>query len=109
MTRNLSGQFEQLVLLAILGGGESSYAILIRHRIEEATGRPVSRGALYRTLDRLEAKGFLCWELEQPREDRGGLPRRRFKVTEAGVKAVRSTRDALLYLSQGLDEILGES
>lgn len=103
----LLGDFEQLVLLAILRQRESGYAILVRREIEEATGRPVSRGALYRTLDRLSAKGLVRWSLEEPSPARGGNPRKRFSVTGPGVTALQRSRAVVGQLSEGLDDILG--
>ena len=70
---DLLGEFEQLVLLAILQHRDEGYAILVRGAIEEVTDRPISRGALYRTLDRLEGKGLVTWELESPTMDRGRI------------------------------------
>ena len=67
---NLLGEFEHVVLLAMLRHREAGYAILIRRSIEEVTERPVSRGALYRTLDRLGTKGLVSWELEEPTAER---------------------------------------
>ena len=61
---DLLGEFEQLVLLAILQQRGDGYALPVREAIEDATERPVSRGALYRTLDRLGAKGLVASALE---------------------------------------------
>jgi len=107
-TRSFLGEFEQMVLLSLLKSGESPYAIAARRRLEETTGRSVSRGALYRTLDRLEEKGYLSWKLEEPHPDRGGHPRRAFRVTARGLEALRASRSALVKLWTGLEEVLGE-
>jgi DNA-binding PadR family transcriptional regulator len=103
---DLLGEFEQLVLLAVLQQRHHGYAILLRQRIEEVTERTVSRGALYRTLDRLEAKGYVAWDLEEPSEERGGHPRKRFRVLEAGVEALRRSRAVVSQLSEGLEDML---
>ncbi len=103
---NLLGEFEQLVLLAILQHRDEGYAILIRRAIEKVTDRPISRGALYRTLDRLEGKGLVAWELEGPTRDRGGNPRKRFDVTPAGVDGLRRSRSVVSRLSAGLEDLL---
>ncbi len=105
-SKNLLGEFEQLVLLAILQHRDDGYAILIRGAIEEVTDRPISRGALYRTLDRLESKGLVTWELESPTRDRGGNPRKRFDVTPAGVNGLRRSRSVVSRLSAGLEDLL---
>lgn len=102
------GEFEQMVLLAILQLDEEAYAIDIRRVLGESAGRSVTRGALYRTLDRLETKGMLAWESREPTAERGGHSRRRFRVTPAGVELLRSSRSALLRLWSGLDAVLGQ-
>jgi PadR family transcriptional regulator PadR len=102
------GEFEQMVLLATLQLGAEAYATAVRRELDRARGRDVSRGALYRTFDRLEAKGYLRWTPEDTVPDRGGHPRRRFQVTRAGIDALRASRSALVTLWRGLDGILGE-
>jgi len=108
MGSSFIGEFEQMVLLAMLQQGERAYAIDVRRALELCAGRSVSRGALYRTFDRLESKGYIEWDLEDgsPIPDRGGHPMRRFRVTEAGLDALRASRSALLKLWSGLDAVL---
>jgi DNA-binding PadR family transcriptional regulator len=90
------GQLEFLVLLSVLRHREEPYANRIRLDLEENAGRRITRGALYRTLDRLTEKGFLEWELEPSQiPERGGHPMRRLLLTENGIEAVRETRDVL--------------
>jgi DNA-binding PadR family transcriptional regulator len=100
------GEFEQLVLLAILQLGADARAIDIRRELEEQANRNTARGALYATLERLDTKGFLEWEVEDSIPPRGGLPRRRFAVTDAGMEALRTSRRAVANLSRGLDHLL---
>ena len=100
------GEFEQLVLLNLLQLGDDAYALPLRQRLSDVTGRTVARGALYRTLDRLENKALIRWELEEDVPRRGGHPRRKYKVTGDGVAALRASRDALLELWSGLEEVL---
>ena len=104
------GEFELLVLLSLLRQEEAPYANRIREDLEENAGRSVTRGALYRTIDRLTEKGFLAWEME-PSEipERGGHPMRRLRVTEPGLEAVREARDVLSTFFGGLDPVLGET
>jgi DNA-binding PadR family transcriptional regulator len=103
------GEFEQMVLLAILQCAERAYGVEVRREIEAATGRPVSRGAFYTTLDRLEAKGLVRWAVRPaPEGFRGGLPQRRFRVTAAGLRELRASRKALTKLWHGLERVLGE-
>lgn len=99
------GEFEQLVLLAILQLAEDAYAADIRREIEERAERSVSRGALYATLDRLEGKAYLRWETEASTPARGGIPRRRFIVTATGIAALRASLEAIARLSRGLDAL----
>jgi len=100
------GEFEQLVLLNLLQLGNETYALPLRQRLGDVTGRKVARGALYRTLERLEQKGLLGWELEEDVPLRGGHPRRRYEVTAEGVAALKAAREALLELWSGLEEVL---
>lgn len=100
------GEFEQMVLLAILQQGEEAFALEVRREIERSAQRPVSRGAFYTTLDRLEQKGFLEWSEETPNDPRRNVPLRRFSVTPKGVEALRASWKALDTLSRGLNELL---
>lgn len=104
------GEFELLVLLSILRQRESPYANRVRVDLEEHAERSVTRGALYRTIDRLTDKGFLAWELE-PSEtpERGGHPMRRLLVTDEGLAAVRDAREVLRTFFGGLDAVLDEA
>ena len=97
------GEFELLVLLAILRQDQAPYANRIREDLEENAGRRVTRGALYRTLDRLVEKGLIEWELTpSSTPERGGHPMRRLSVTEEGMDAARASRDVLLRFFEGL-------
>lgn len=100
------GEFEQLVLLAVLQLDDDAHAASVRDRIEEAADRRVTRGALYATLDRLTGKGHLDWEVEESTPERGGIPRRRFRVTEPGLEALRRQYGALQELARGLEGVL---
>jgi DNA-binding PadR family transcriptional regulator len=97
------GEFEHVVLLAILRLGDAAYAIPIREEIESRTERAVARGALYTALERLETKGMLRSWMSDPLPERGGRSRRYFAVTPAGLAAMRSSRRSLLRLWQGLE------
>ena len=98
-----------MVLLAVMQLREEAYAVFVRRLLEERVKRSVSRGALYRTLDRLQEKGFLCYEVRRPTAERGGHARRRFQVTPAGVAALKESRAALLTLWSGLEQELSRS
>jgi PadR family transcriptional regulator PadR len=103
------GEFEHLVLLAVLRLDEGAYAIPIREEIEARTGRRVARGALYTALERLEIKGCLRSHMSDPLPERGGRSRRYFTVSAAGLRALRTSRRVLLDLWQGLDSKLEPS
>ncbi len=103
------GDFEQLVLLAILHLGEEAYGSRIVETIEEKSGRTISRSALYVTFDRLESKGHLTSSLRHPTEERGGRMRRYVKVAPAGLEALRESRNVLEGMWRGLDATFGET
>jgi PadR family transcriptional regulator PadR len=103
------GEFEQIVLLAILRLKDDAYAVPIREEIEARTARSVARGALYTALDRLESKRCLRSRMSEPLPERGGRSRRYFVVTPAGISALRASRQALLQLWNGLESLLERS
>src|SRR5262245_45843413 len=74
------GELEQLILLAILRLDREAYGLSIARELERQAGRTLSRGALYTSLDRLEAKGWLRWRLESGGLERQGLPKRVYTV-----------------------------
>jgi DNA-binding PadR family transcriptional regulator len=100
------GEWEQLVLLAILRQRDGAYVIGLRAYLTGVMGRTPSRGALYRTLDRLEDKAYVRGIEEAASPDRGGHPRRRFVVTRPGLAALKASRRALLQLWKGVEEVL---
>lgn len=108
MSRDFPGELEQMVLLATLRLKDQAFALAIIKELDAEAGRRVSRGALYKTLDRLESKGFVAWTTEDATPERGGHPRRLFRVTPEGVEVLRTSRDALMRLWDGLDPVLGE-
>lgn len=108
VSHDYPGEFEQMVLLAVLRLRGGAYALAIIRELDAEARRRVSRGALYKTLERLEGKGYLAWSTEIATPERGGHPRRLFTVTPEGVAVLRNSRDALFRLWDGLDPILGE-
>lgn len=96
------GEFEQIVMLAILRLREEAYGMTVRREIEERTGRECAIGAVYATLDRLESKRLVRSREVAAGEDRGGRPRRIYQVTTAGEKALDQTRKALASMMEGL-------
>ena len=96
------GEFEQIVLLTILRLGDEAYGVSIKHEITERTQRHPTPGALYTTLDRLEAKGFVRSRLGDPTPERGGRAKRFFKLTPVGLEAVAVTQRAYRSLLEGI-------
>jgi DNA-binding PadR family transcriptional regulator len=97
------GEFEHLVLLAVLRLGEDAYGVPIRSEIERRTGRSLTVGALYRTLDRLENKGYVNSWFSDPTPERGGRSKRYFSVRPLGLRTLRASRDALAAMWEGLE------
>ena len=91
-TPNSLGQFEQLILTAILVLGESAYGVTIHSKVEELTKpKRVSLGAVYATLDRLEDKGLIGSWLSDPTPERGGRSKRFYRLEKAGERALRES------------------
>ena len=97
------GEFEQMVVAAILRLGDEAYGVSIIEDIEAHTGREVRSGALSLTLDRMERKGLVGSSLGDPSESRGGRARRYIRVTAAGRSLARESRDAMLSMWRDLD------
>ena len=97
------GEFEQIVLLAVLRLGSGTYGAAIRREIEVRTRRALTVGALYRTLDRLEMKGCVRSWFGDPTPERGGRSKRHFEIRPHGVRSLRASREALTAMWEGLD------
>jgi PadR family transcriptional regulator len=102
------GEFEVVVLMAVLHGGDDAYGSAIRDDIEARIGRPVSRGAVYITLDRLEEKGLLSSRMGGGTPERGGRQKRLFKVTAPGIKAVQHSVSVMARMAKGLEPLVGK-
>jgi PadR family transcriptional regulator PadR len=103
MSREALGEFEQLVLLAIVHLGDHVYGVPIADEIERRTGRSVSPAAVYVTLRRLEQKGLLASTMSDPTPERGGKARRCVRLTPAALESLRLSRQALDSMWKGLD------
>ena len=101
--RETLGEFEQMVLLAILHLGEDVYGVPIVEEIARRTGREVAPAAVYVTLRRLEEKGMLASWMGESTRERGGKARRYVRVTGAGLESLRASRKALDSMWRGLD------
>ena len=96
------GEFEQIVLLAILRLKGAAYGVSIRSEISQRTGREPSSGALYTTLDRLEQKGLLSSRIGDPTPQRGGRAKRYYRVTTSGAAAITRAQTAFRNMLAGL-------
>lgn len=102
------GEFEQIVLLAVLrlqGGSEGAYGVPIHTELEKRTRRRVARGAVYMTVDRLEKKGLLSSFATDPTPERGGRAKRCYQVTKTALASLRASRRALESLWEGLEAL----
>src|SRR5262252_10909264 len=97
------GEFEHIVLLAILRLGDEAYAVPIGEEIQKHTRRAVARGSIYITLDRLETKGYLRSRLGDQTPERGGRAKRYYALRPRAVAALRDNRRALVSLWNGLE------
>jgi PadR family transcriptional regulator len=102
------GEFEQLVLLAVLRLGRDAYGATITLEIESQSGRAISVAAVHTTLSRLEQKGFTRSRLGAPTPQRGGKRKRHYEVTPAGVRTLQHAMRALRKMAKGLEGLLGE-
>lgn len=96
------GEFEQLVLLALIRVGEGAYGMTVRREIEERASRDVSIGAVYATLDRLEEKGLVRSYAGDGPAARGGRPKKCFRITGAGASALERSQQAVRQMLEGL-------
>jgi len=101
------GEFELVVMLAVLHRKDDAYGVTIAEELAARSGRATSRGALYVTLKRLEEKGYLSSSLTQEEPERGGRRRRYYAPTPAGVSAVSEAREAMRRMWHGLEHELG--
>ena len=96
MTRSdLPGTFEQLVLLALVRLGEQAYGVSVQREIERRSGRDVSLGAVYATLERMEEKGWVRSRTGAATAERGGRAKRHYRIEASGSRALREAIAAL--------------
>jgi PadR family transcriptional regulator PadR len=96
------GEFEQIILLALLRLRNNAYGMTIRREILKRTGRQVSIGAVYATLDRLEQKGYVSSRQGEPTLERGGRAKRFFKIEADGAAALRESQEQMSKMAHGL-------
>ena len=107
MSREALGNFELMVLLAVLRVGEDAYGVPIARELEDKISREVLLGSVYAALERLEAKGLVASSVGDPTPERGGRAKRYFTVTAKGLREVRETQRTLVRLWRGLPELHG--
>lgn len=100
------GDFERLILLGLLRLGDDAYGMNIRREIEERTGRTVSLGAVYTTLDRLERKDLVRHHIGGPTPERGGRRRKHYRLQPTGARALRESTRAYNRMTDGLNKLL---
>jgi PadR family transcriptional regulator PadR len=107
MERDLSlGEFEKLTLLAVIHLRESAYGMRVRREIEERTGRDVSIGAVYTTLERLAAKGLVSSSLSDDSDPaRSGRAKRFWSIEQPGIRALSESQRALCAMLRGLPQL----
>jgi DNA-binding PadR family transcriptional regulator len=101
------GEFEALVLMAVLRLGSDAYGVTIHREIEEQARRKCTLGALYTTLDRLEDKGYVSSRIGDPTPERGGRAKKYFKVEAHGASALRNSYAATARMARGIEPLLG--
>jgi PadR family transcriptional regulator PadR len=101
------GEFEQLVLIALIRVGHDAYGVTIADDITERSRRQVSLGAVYKTLERLETKGLVSSRIGEPTAERGGRRKKHFKVLAAGQRALKQSMAALRRMTEGIESEIG--
>jgi len=99
----LLGSLEHIILLALSRLDRGAHGMIVRREIEERTGRNISIGAVYATLERLEAKGYVSSFTGEPTPERGGRAKRLFRVEAAGKRALQVSEQTLRSMTAGLE------
>jgi len=98
-----AGEFELLVMLAVLRLGSGAYGVTVREELERETSRMLTLGTVYKTLGRLEAKGYLRCRASEPTAERGGRRKKLYQVTPAGLATIQYSLADLRRLASGLN------
>jgi len=106
--RSYLGEFELMILLAVIHLGDEAYGVPISRELEKYRRRDVSVGSVYAALERLESKGLIASSLGDPTPERGGKAKRYFRITKAGLRQVQETRQVLQKLWRALPDPNGE-
>ena len=100
------GEFERLILFALVGLEDEAYGASIGREIERRTGRPVSAGAIHTALDRLGARDLVTAKVGSPTPERGGRRRKYYRLEPAGALALSKSVDVIRSMSDGLPQRL---
>jgi DNA-binding PadR family transcriptional regulator len=103
------GEFEQLLLFALLRLGDNAYGVTVRREIEQRTGRSVSSGAVYTSLERLESRGLVSSVVGEPTPRRGGKRKKYYKIRSEGARALAQSYGALREMAKGLSPKLTDA
>jgi PadR family transcriptional regulator, regulatory protein PadR len=107
--RNSLGELELVVLMALMRADEGAHGAAIREEIAATTGRRVTPGAIYPTLDRLEQRGLVRSSMGEPVAERGGRAKRHFVLLKPGLVEVRRAWRQYAQLAAGLESELGKA
>ena len=97
------GEFEQMILLALVRQGEEAYGASIRREIVDRSGREASAGAVYTVLERLESAGMVTSFTGEPTSERGGRRRKHYRVTRDGARLLHDAQESMNRMAEGLD------
>ena len=102
------GNFDLMLLLAVLRLGEEAYGVTIAQELEQHTGREVVIASVYARLESPQERGLVNSSLGDPTPERGGRAKRYFRITGAGIREIREARRSLMNMWKGLPELKGE-
>jgi PadR family transcriptional regulator PadR len=106
---NHLGEFEKLLLFALLAGQEDSDGAVLRQNIEERTGRVVAPGAVYTAMDRLQGRGFVTSEVVKAPAEQGGRRQKRYRLRSEGAIALDRAVRELDSMAEGLGDALTDA
>jgi PadR family transcriptional regulator PadR len=111
MTRgpvHILGEFEQIVMLALLRLGADAYGATVCAEIEKRGGRDVSVSAVHTTLERLEQKGLVKSRIGDPTPQRGGKRKRHYEMAPLGMKSLQASYRSIRSMADGIEHLLGD-
>lgn len=107
-TPHILGEFEQIVMLALLRLGSDAYGATVCAEIEKRSGRGVSVSAVHTTLERLEQKGLVRSRIGDPTPQRGGKRKRHYEIAAAGMRSLQASYGSIKKMADGIEHLLGE-